>query len=276
MTSAFKSLLLATCISLNYSNILAQDNTSPSFDVATIKPHPPGPLSVSGLMNTPDGANGTAITLATLVQHAYGLRSPDQVIGTPDWAKTEWFDLQAKMSDADTAAMQKMRPAESSALRQRLLQTLLADRFHLKAHPATKQAPVYDLVIAKGGPKLKDAATDPSTVKGPDGKPLGFLRFFKDSSVAHAYSIGDLANFLSQPMAGVGRPVVDKTGLTGTYNFTLDWTPPVKTVLPEAVASPDDTTSVFTALEDLGLKLQPSTGPIDTVVVDHVDHPTPD
>jgi uncharacterized protein (TIGR03435 family) len=217
-----------------------------------------------------------------LLVEAYGLRSEDQVSGLPDWARTDRFDIQARMSDADIAALPKLNPADSKARRHLMLQALLADRFHLKIHIVTKQVPVYDLIVAKGSPKLKDASTDTSgdLRKGGDGKPISsFMQFLKDKTIAQGTSMSGLANLLSAPMAQVGRPVIDKTGLTGAYNFTLDWSPQMAAILPGAVANPtpsDDSTSIFTALEDLGLKLQPSTGPIDTVVIDHVDHPTPD
>ena len=253
--------------------------TAPSFDVATIKQHPTGPLSIVGVMNTPDGATGTA-TLQMLVQQTYGLRTADQVLGGPDWTKTEWFDFQAKLGEADVTAMQKMSPAESTLHRQQMMQTLLADRFQLKVHSGSKQAPIYELVVAKGGPKLRDAATDSDDHlrKGPDGKPLpGFAQFLKDRTTAQGYSMGALANLLSQSFAGLGRPVLDKTGLTGSYDFSLDWSPPMKAVLPGAVANPasdQESASIFTALGDLGLKLQPATGPIDTIVIDHVERPS--
>ena len=288
-----KSLLLtAASIALACPAMLAQNTPAatspaasatpaPSFDVATIKPHP-DMLTMTGVMNTADGVNGAAATLSMLVQYAYGLRSEDQVSGGPDWAKTDRFDVQAKIGEADIAAMEKLNPADKKARRELMMQALLSERFQLRVHSETKQAPVYDLVVAKGGSKLKDAATDSSDHlrMGPDGKPLtGFMQFLKETSTAQGYSMDALAALLSEPFARVGRPVLNKTGLTGSYNFTLDWSPQMAAVLPGAAANPassDDTTSIFTALGDLGLKLQPATGPIDTIVIDHVERPTAD
>jgi uncharacterized protein (TIGR03435 family) len=253
---------------------------TPAYDVATIKPHQ-GIFQMSGIEYQPDGFAGT-VTLSMLVQYAFGLRSVDQVSGASDWAKSDWFDVQAKMSEAGFAEMQKLSHTESTAHRKLMLQAFLADRFKLKAHAETKQVPVYDLTVAKGGPKLKDAATDTSDQlkRGADGKPLpGFLSWVTGKAIAQGYSMKNLAEFLSQPMAGVGRPVMDKTGLTGTYNFTLDWTPPhpgVRLGAESDSASPEDAPSIFTALGDVGLKLQPSTGPLDIIVIDHVERPTPD
>ena len=283
-------LLTAACIALACPMLLAQTtpapaassspaasattSSAPSFDVATIKPHQ-GIFQMMGLEYQPDGFAGT-VKLSMLVQYAYGLRSEDQVSGAPDWAKTDWFDIQAKMSETDIAEMQKLSPDELQTRRELMLLALLVERFKSKTHSSTKQSPIYELVVAKGGSKLKDAATDPNTVMGKDGKPLGFLRFLKDTSVAHAYTMSALAGFLSQPLAGVGRPVLDKTGLTGNYNFTLSWSPQ-QNALPETASSPpspEEAGPIFSALGEVGLKLQPATGPIDIIVIDHVEHPT--
>jgi len=128
------------------------------------------------------------------------------------------------MSETDISQMQKLSPTEAKTRRELMMQALLAERFKLKVHSETKQAPVYDLVVAKGGPKLKDAVTDanPPMGKGEDGRPrTGFNQATGSTEVAQGESTRALADFLSQPVSGLGRPVVDKTGLTGAYDFTL-------------------------------------------------------
>ena len=250
---------------------------APSFDAATIKPHSPeAKSSWLGIRNAPDGVNATATDLQSLIRYAYGLRI-DQVSGGPDWAKSDQFDVQAKMSEADSAAMQKLTSAEATALRQRMMQALLAERFRLKVHSELKQAPIFELVVAKASPKLKDAATDTSDNlhKDKDGKPLTGMFSTGDITVAQGQSMKSLALVLSGPFAGVGRPVVDKTGLTGSYNFTLNWSAqPAHLVNGVATTPSDDAPSIFTALQEVGLKLQPATGPIDIIVIDHAEHPT--
>jgi uncharacterized protein (TIGR03435 family) len=214
------------------------------------------------------------------VEFAYGLRSDDQVLLGPGWAKTDRYDVQARMGEAKIAAIGKLSPTEKKATLKLMMQMLLAERFQLKVHSETKQVPVYDLVITKGGSKLKDAATDSdeNLLKGKDGKPMhGFLSWSTGKVISQGYSAKNLADFLSQPMCALGRPVMDKTGLAGTYNFTLDWSPPhpgVRFGTESGSASPEDMPSIFTALGDVGLKLQPSTGPLETVVIDHVERPT--
>jgi len=291
-------LLTAAWIALASPILLAQSNSvpgaassptpttnatsAPSFDVATIKPNSSSePVSWMGIRNTPDGIEAAFVTLPMLVQRAYGLRTSDQVSGAPKWATSDRFDVEAKMSEADVAVMAKLSQNEKSARRELMMQSLLAERFKLKVHPETKQVPVYELVVAKGGPKLKDAATDSSghLEKGEDGKPLaGFIQPLEDKTIAQGYSMKALADFLSQPSwSGLGRPVLDKTGLTGTYDFTFDWSPQLMRSLPGEKSIPalaEEAGPIFTALKEVGLKLQPATGPIDIVVIDHVEHPT--
>jgi len=250
---------------------------APAFDVATIKPFHPGPGTFMGIRNTPDGVHASDANLAMLVVYAYGLRTEDQVTG-PDWAKTERFDIQAKMSATDFAEVQKLSTAESNARRKLMMQALLADRFKLKVHPETKQVPVYELVLAKGSSKLIDSATDtnPKLDRGEDGKPRMGIQSMRVTSIVEGYSMTAWADFLSQPVAGVGRPVLDKTGLTSTYDFPINWSV-YSAGAGNPLGSPEDNTaSIFGALQEVGLKLQPATGPIDIIVIDHVEKPTAD
>jgi len=171
--------------------------------------------------------------------------------------------------------------------RERMLQALLADRFKLKIHREMKQVPDYELVVAKGGPKLKESTEPaPNGPKGRDGKPIqgGFLMMRKSGQItAQLFGMDQLAFFLQGSM-GVSRMVKDKTGLTGKYNFTLNWTPDaaagagsVEGFKAAPAADDGNAPSIFTALqEQLGLRLQPGTGTINAVVVDHVERPQAD
>jgi len=255
-----------------------------AFDVATIKPIAPDGRPTHGwvgLRNHPDSVEAAYITLPELLCYAYGymdVRFDGQVTGLPDWALTQKYDIQGKISAADLPAFQKLSPDEQWQWREAMLQSLLAERFSLTLHRGTRQIPIYELVVAKGGIKMKDAETDPTPPQlGKDdvGKPLSTIRWLKDTTIVQAYSMKSLAGILSMPAAFVGRPVVDKTGLTGAYNFTLNWS--IYSAHAAANPSPtDDATSIFAALGEIGLKLQPSTGPADTIVIDHVEHPTSD
>ena len=277
-----KSLLLtAASIAFLCPILPAQSGlapAAPSFDVATIKPNlSTEPTSWMGIRNTPDGIEGAFVTIPSLIQRAYGLRSTDQVSGGPDWAKNERFDIQAKIGEAAMAEMQKLNPAEAKARRETMLQALLVERFNLKVHSGTKQAPVFELVVAKGGSKLKDAVGADRPL-GRDGKPIAsFSQATGSTMVAQGESTKALADLLSQPTSGLGRPVVNKTGLDGAYDFTLNWVPHWDRLLPGAgdgPASAEEVDALFEALQQIGLKLQPVTGPVEIVFIDHVERPS--
>ena len=256
---------------------------APAFDVATIKPIPADGRPTHGWVGMqyhPDSMEFAWQSLPELLCYAYGyksLRFDGQVTGLPDWAVNQKYDIVAKMSATDISTFQKLSNDEQEHCREAMLQSLLAERFSLTLHHGTRQIPVYEMVVAKGGIKMKDAATDPAPPqlgKGDDGKPLSTLHWLKDTTLMQAYSMKSLADLLSMPAAQVGRPVLDKTGLTSTYNFTLDWS--IYSASAAASNSPEnDATSIFTALGEIGLKLQPSTGSVETIVVDHIEKPTP-
>jgi uncharacterized protein (TIGR03435 family) len=153
-----------------------------------------------------------------------------------------------------------------------MMQALLAERFKLKVHPAIKQLPVYELVLAKSASKLIDSATDtnPKLDRGEDGKPrMGIKVLSVNASIVEGYSMTAWAGFLSQPVCKLGRPVLDKTGLTGTYDFPINWS-----VYMNDPALQEDEGAIFGALKEVGLQLHPATGPIDTLVIDHIEKPT--
>ena len=289
------SRLSALAIVLAAHFAFAQADTppvAPAFDVVSIRVVPPDTrITMTGMHDTDNGFDSQSVTASILIRGAYGgygkFPTDDRVIGLPDWAKTTNFQISAKMNEADTDAFKKLTPDEKSKRRQAMLQAMLADRFQLKAHLESKQFPVYDLVLAKGGPKIKENDTNPDAPKDREGKPFAgsFMMMRGIGKVtAQAFTMANLANFLSQPPAGVGRPVVDKTGLTGKYSFALNWSPPPGLPpggipgLPSPPPPPPDSEggpSIFTALqEQLGLRLQPATADLPIIIVDHIERPS--
>jgi len=270
--------LAASLISVAITAVPAQSPRTPSFDVATIKPIPPDGRPTKGWVGVQYNADSVEFayqTLRDVICNAYGynnLRFDGQIAGLPDWATTQRFDILAKMTVADAATFATLRKDEQMHWREQAIQSLLAERFSLTDHRGTKQVPVFDLVVAKDGIKMKDAATDstpPQLGKDEDGKPRPGVRFLKDTSIMQAYSMQSFTDLLSLPAAQLGRPVLDNTGLTGTYNFTVDWS-----IYSAGAAAAGEATSIFDALEKIGLKLRPSTAALPTIVVDHVEHPT--
>jgi len=166
-----------------------------------------------------------------MVWNAYGgvtqLPTDDSVIWLPDWTKTDYYAVEAKMSVEQSAEFAKLNKDEKLQRIDAMLQMMLADRFKMKAHRELKQVPDYELVVTKGGPKMKEGL-DPNGPKDKDGKPmLGPLTVMRGigSFQLQGETMQDLAGFLEQPMVGAGRIVKDKTGLAGKFSFTLSFAP---------------------------------------------------
>jgi uncharacterized protein (TIGR03435 family) len=191
----------------------------------------------------------------------------DKFIGIPDWAKAEKFDIEAKVAGADVPTFQKLNFDN----RQLMVRAMLADRFKLRAHHEVREQPVYDLVIAKNGPKLQDA----KPAEGSD--PGGTMERKPGQMTAKNVVVSQLVTQLTQTL---GRTVVDKTEtLKGKYDFTLTWAPEeaASSASGDSSSPPPDPTgpSIFTAIqEQLGLKLEPARGPVECLVIDHLEQPS--
>jgi uncharacterized protein (TIGR03435 family) len=235
----------------------ASANAKPKvYEIVSIKPSKPGAPGGS-MQGLPNGFRDTNTTLDTLVEGAYGIINGNQVVGIPSWAESEPYDIEAKV-DADTAdAWKSLTNKERWKQEQPMLQALLADRCKLKVHFETKELPVYDLVIAKGGLKMKEATSDEKSKE-----------LFTDGKLTvRAMAIENLVAALPAD----GRLIVDKTGLgEKRFDFDLQWTPENHRM------DPDSGPSLFTALEEqLGLKLVSSKAPGKVLVIDHMEKPSP-
>jgi uncharacterized protein (TIGR03435 family) len=246
--------------------------TAPTFDVVSVKPDKSGSggMSITGVT---DSFKGTNLSLTMLLINCYPVRD-DLISGLPGWARAARFDVNAKIVNPNKEQIDKLTPEQ----RKGMLLVILKDRFHLQAHLETKILPVYDLIIAKGGPKFTGAhaaETDTATEIAKKNLMAGGMLVNDGELTADAMPVSSLAYSLT---GEVGRTVIDKTGLPGTYNFELKWTPdrdgPANADNGQA-ESQNAASSIFTALEEqLGLKLQPSKGPVQTLVVDHVEMPS--
>lgn len=236
----------------------------PVFDVVAIHENK-SPTDNMSIRWGGDAYVANNITLTFLIMSADNIRE-ELISGLPSWAGSTHFDVNAKISDPDAGALKKLTREQRSAM----VAALIADHFHLQTHIVVKTLPVYDLVIAKGGSKLKEVTLPPDNTapgKGPFNlKPGSF--YTSDTEMSGlAIPISILASNLA---FDVERNVIDKTGLTGRYDINLKWRPDDKPASDDNNA-PD----LFTALqEQLGLKLEPSKGPVDTLVIDHVEMPT--
>ncbi len=243
-----------------------------TFDVVSVKVNKGGDHSMSW-RTTPDGYHMENVDLIRTVEWAYGLRNAtdDQISGLPEWAKDLHFDLDAKVSAEDAAAFKAQSDDEKDAM----LRGILEERFQLKAHKETRELPVYDLVVAKGGPKLK--AADPANtyangVKfGGKAAGPGAMSTRNDGNTFIAeYQAGTVDGLVSMLTQLAEKTVIDKTGLTGKYDIKFEVTP--YWVKDDANATAP---RLLTALpEQLGLRLEPAKGPVECLVVDHVEQPS--
>jgi uncharacterized protein (TIGR03435 family) len=241
----------------------------PAFDVVSIRPTQ---IAADGAtIESPQNGDGITmrnITVHEMIDYAYSFHHPELVSGLPEWAKTKNYDLVAKVADANLAAFHTLNQEQ----RRQMLQAVLAGRFQLKIRREPKQVPIYALVVGKKGVKMKESQ---------DGTSAGADTLIPTAKglTGQAVKMATLALMLSR--LDLGREVVDRTGLTGRYDFTLRCAPteamrPVINGQMQPVSEEDATLpSIFTALqEQLGLKLEPAKGQIEGLVVDHIEQPS--
>jgi uncharacterized protein (TIGR03435 family) len=251
LASLFSSLTLA-----------GQSNSSKDLDpkvlvyeVVSVRPSKQGDgMSVS---TEPNRLVMGGTTLLGMLFNAFPIRPHDDIPGMPSWGTTADFDVEAKMDEGLAAQLQKLPREERWEKRQLMLQALLADRFKMRFHFESRERAIYSLEIAKGGFKFKDVA-EKDADRGSSWSP-GNVEVRGGTTKSLAYSLSDI----------VGRLVRDDTQLTGKYYMQLKWTPEEKQ--NEGEVGP----TIFTALqEQLGLKLVPAKGPVETLVIDHVEKPS--
>jgi bla regulator protein blaR1 len=248
--------------------------TAGAFEVASIKRNR---TSDPARARVEPGGRFTAVNmpLRQIIQQAYGLRA-FQILNAPDWTTSQGYDIVAKAPEGVPLGPQAMAP---------FLRALLRDRFAFSARTETQEMPIYELVTSrpdrKPGPKLQASSADctgPMPPRAgnsqPDDKPTCALlgTFLGSNSRRYEMRGYPMSNFVQMLGGALDRHVADKTGLSGTWNVELEFSPD-GTVNP----APGDPPSIFTALqEQLGLKLEPARGPVDMLVITRVERPTED
>jgi uncharacterized protein (TIGR03435 family) len=251
---------------LNYTPTL-------TFDVATIRPAPPPDSHFHVSVSSPPHSSrfeATNLPIKALLQIAFGFDAP--IDGAPDWTNSTFYDIQARSDDATDARLAKLSDNESRLEKRNALRVLLAQRFGLKTHVETRNSAVYFLEVAKGGVKMQAVPAPPAPENGEAPAPLPPADVQAHGTAQGLEFVGSNASM--RAIAGalgamVEEPVVDKTGLTGTYNYTLqfgrDW----------SANNPDSWPSIFTALqEQLGLKLDAVHESVPNIVIDQITKPT--
>jgi len=276
-----------------------KDEAHPTFEAASVKPNKTGPGPIQIIFQPGGRFRATNVTLKMLIGSAYGTPqalADFQMVGGPKWLDTDRFDIVAK-APGDPQPSNGAPPQEMF----RMLRSTLEDRFHLKVHEETKDAPIYALTLArvdgKLGPGMHASATDcaalmasmrgrggPPPPPAPGERPPCGARMFPGNLSAGSMNMNQIVNLLAR-MGGVNRTVVDRTGLTGSYDFDLTWTPdqmpqgrgdPPPGAPPLPAIDPNGP-SLFTAVqEQLGLKLEPGRAPVRMLVIDNVEQPTDD
>jgi bla regulator protein BlaR1 len=236
---------------------------SPTFEVASVKPT--NPNRVGSTFNfAPGEVQIGGGTLRRIMEMAYDLRT-FQILGGPGWLDSDRYDISAK----NDAALKDLSKEQRTTEMRRRLQTLLADRFQLKVHRETREWPEYALIVAKGGARLKESDSGSGDGISTD---CGVMKGTRTT-------MSNLATVLSRQ---VERPVLDRTGLSGRYDFEMSYTPDsgCGSRPPDGGTTNIDTLtdrpSIFTAIqEQLRLKLEPIKGPVDVIVIDRVEKPEP-
>ncbi len=286
---------------LNVPQIRAQSTQTaaaplPSFEVASVKRSRSG--ENTAFHATPNRLTIRNTLMQYIIEYAYGhdwgefgftqLRH-DQVVGGPRWVYPgefdyEGYDIDAKVEDSVAEKFGRDCGADAfahygCAYRSQMmlmLQSLLADRFKLKVRWETKQGPVYALVIARGGPKFlhtKFEVPDHAAMQRnpalrppcPDGM----------ACIKQYMSMGRMADWLTQSLR-VGRPVIDQTGLEGGYYIKIQWMPRQRQTEMDGAPPPGPSgPDIYTALQQhLGLKLKPTKGPVEYLVIEHIERPS--
>lgn len=258
-------LLSAVCSALCTAAAVAQSALSPvapskpnTYAVVSVRPHKETSDGSRWWTHTGEGYAAKNVEPAQLILEAYGMKCSDQLLGLPAWAYEEKFDIEAKLDEDALPAYQKLSEREQREQAALMLRPMLEDRFKLRVHHENRVLPVYALVVAKGGFKLKQSQAPDSSYGMVEDRGRIYIR---------GGPIG--ARFIVGLSDATGRIVIDKTGLTGNYDIDLKWTP------DEDLATGASGPTLFAALEEqLGLKLVPSKGPVDTIVIDHIERPS--
>lgn len=258
------------------------------YEVVSIKANKSG-SQIPGGRPSDDGIAVTNFPLVFLIQGAFGV-SPDRIIGLPGWLSTDRFDINAKMEPSVADALKKLSTDDRRTVQQKMLLSIFADRCQLKFHRETKELPTFALAVGKNGPKFKESKPGDQPeggIKVPDGKGgTGTLTVGEKGLMSfHGLPISFMVQILSQQL---GRTVVDKTGLTGKYDFSWQFVPSAAQIRQFGGSTPDagsgnssgipsdpDGTDLFTAVaEQLGLKLETGKGPVEIIVIDHIEKPS--
>lgn len=269
-----------------YGGMLHATAARPSFEVASIRQSAPNAecRNVGIPRIQPDGIDIRCLSIKDIIEFAYAVPNEKEFSGGPDWIRTDNFDITAKPSEEEVLMLRKLSPTDLKVEMRLMVQSLLEERFRLNVSFAAKDLPFFGLVVAKGGFKCKAVAPDaaagpvallPPPPPPPPPPPIGppapghqpeVWRQQPIHQAMHRWPFSQIVGWMTGVPELGGRIVVDKTGLNGAFDCDLSWA-------HEGTNAPGP--SFFTAIqEQMGLKLQPENGPVETIVIAHIEHPS--
>jgi bla regulator protein blaR1 len=253
----------------------------PKFDVVSIKPHKDEGMKMRvGVTDTPDGFTAGGLPMRMLIRQAFGV-SDDRVLNEPDWTRSARYDIQAKVAPEDASKFNQLTDTQQW----QMLVPVLEERCALKFHHETRRLTVYTLEVAKGGVKMQLAKAPEAATAEPGQRGTAAIAGMSigDNGLtmtAHGATMALLSHMISMQ---IGSTVIDKTGLTGSYDYTLQFAPDENMLAgmrppPSGDGAPPpeaQSPSIFAALqEQIGLKLELKKEPVDVIVIDHIEQPT--
>jgi len=251
MRNSIAPLLIASLLTVP---VVVASQSTPAFEAVSIKPNTSGERGGTSRAQ-PGRYQGINVTLMRLIRFAY--QPIQEFEGGPGWIDTEYFDIEARAVGTPTRE-------EMIAM----LRAMLADRFALQVRQEVRERPVYALTLARRDGRLGTQLRR-SDAECPNGP--GTCGVQMDNGALKSKSI--TMPRLAAELSFVGRKVIDRTGLSGAFDVSVEWTPDAPAA---GAAPPDSLPSIFTALqEQLGLKLEPSTGPVDVVTIVRAERPRP-
>jgi uncharacterized protein (TIGR03435 family) len=255
--------------------IIEEPNYTPTltFDVATIRPAQPPDANFHVTVSSPPHSSrfeATNLPIKALLQIAYGFDAP--LVGAPDWVENTFYTIQARSDDAADARLAHLTDNEVRLEKRNAIRVLLADRLGLKTHLETRNTAIYNLVVDKGGVKMQLVPPPPPPADGsapPPPPPVDIQAHGSQQGLQFVAANANMRSISGVLTSMVEAPVIDKTGLTGVYNYTLqfgrEW----------SERDQDSWPSIFTAVpEQLGLKLESAHESVPNLVIDHITKPT--
>ncbi len=260
---------VATTLTATQPKATPTEPTLPTikFDIVYLKRCAPNAYGIARTIVTGDSWQRHCQPIKSLFDLAYGGGSTYLVKGEPDWVDSDLYDFQAKVASEDVPAWQKM----DIPTKRLMVRAALPDALNLKVHTEIQTRSVYNLVVAKGGPKLTPSQSDPNAPTHPQKPVREEVEWVSMDEAAYTYcSMADLADALA---ARLDRDVIDKTGITGKYDFHVKPLPGAHYDPKRSTVENTDFGGIIEGVKNLGLRLESGKADTTVIVIDHIERP---